>query len=72
MTSGEQIPFPNFIPEQFTVNTPDEPIYDPRIHLNLERPEFIINLKFEKFFLQNFDADNKNDRERLNEFLKPG
>jgi hypothetical protein len=68
----EKISFPNFTPEQFTVHQYNEPIYDPFVHLDLQKPDFIINLKFDKFYFEKFNPDCQNDRDRLNEFLKPG
>jgi hypothetical protein len=68
----QQISFPKFSPEQFKVAAYQEPQYDPKIHLDLEMPEFIINLNFEKFHFENFSIENKNDCARLNEFLQPG
>ena len=68
----EKISFPNFTPAQFTVNQYNEPTYDPLVHLDLQKPEFIINLKFEKFYLENFNPDCQNDCNSLSEFLKPG
>lgn len=68
----EQIPFPKFIPEQFNVNGFKEAVYDFKVHLDLQMPEYIINLKFDKFDLENFDFAKEEDCSRLERFLEPG
>ena len=71
---NDLIPFPKSIPIQFQVDKKfQEPAYDFNIHMNLNMPEYIVNLKFEKFnFDKQFDLENQNDRANLNEFLNPG
>jgi hypothetical protein len=68
----EQISFPKFIPEQFNVNGFKEPVYDFKVHLDLQMPEYVINLKFDKFGFENFDFAKEEDCSRLERFLEPG
>lgn len=67
-----QIPFPSSIPKQFNVETFQEPVYDFNVHINLNMPEYVVNLKFEKFYFDKFDLENENDRANLNKFLESG
>ena len=50
----------------------DEPIYNPDIHLDLKLPEYIVNLNFEKLYLNEIDLNSENDTEKVKDFLKPG
>ena len=68
----EQISFPKFIPEQFKVNGFTEPVYDFKTHLDLEMPDYVINLKFDKFSFENFNLESEEDEKRLQDFLIPG
>jgi hypothetical protein len=73
----EQIPLPNFIPEQFAQVTSykDEPVYDFSKHVDIRLPEYVVNLKFEKFKMadsSSFDFENEHDCQQLREFLAPG
>ena len=66
--------FPEFVPDKFQVADLKEPVYDPKVHLDLKMPEYVVNLKFEKFvptpdLLTN---GSEEELEKLREFLKPG
>lgn len=66
--------FPEFVPDKFGVSDFKEPVYDPKIHLDLKMPEYIVNLKFDKFFPTSDLLTNgsEDELEKLKEFLKPG
>lgn len=49
-----------------------EPVYDPNVHLDLQYPEYIVNLNFETMYLKDIDFNNENDVKKVNEFSKPG
>jgi hypothetical protein len=71
--SVPQCPFPSSYTKNYkSCDKFEEPVYNPDIHLDLKLPEYIVNLKFEKFFLKEIDLNIESDNEKVKDFLKPG
>jgi hypothetical protein len=53
------IPFPSEIPSGFQGTDPNEPVYDPQVHLQIEPPEFLIGLDYKKYKFPLSEEDKK-------------
>lgn len=67
-----QIPWVNSNPENYELSNYAEPVYDPKLHLDLQLPEYLINLKFERLDLLGFDLNSNEDSLKIKQFLLPG
>lgn len=67
------VPQPNFSPQNYEKAGEFSHFkYDPKIHLDIQLPEHVINLNFETFYMKNKDLNHIQDYLEFKEFLMPG